>query len=420
MGVPFECDLCSFRNVARRDPSWGDRRDNHTLLCIRQANLDVMWSREASTVESNIRRLLLDYNMASRVLSVRHPLPALGNPTIEDRVGMGMALYTLQASLRRGRYSNHLQWDSSMRKTPTWYSNAYGASLGYNAGSVMAQDQRKLFSTECPTDGKWFNRFMRGAKLRMGVTRRQQEALTANMVMAVIYVAEGDWQQTVEEEERKDIEEVVTFMLISFCGALRGEEVPLVAIEGLLKFWRETQEATTPHIMLTLRGRFKGEKELKWHCVPVAEFTRSGAVIPLRLWLTRLLKRRVTVEECKDGWLFTKKSGKARARISDYDDLFRDYLGRVQQKYPKVIPGSMNIQDFGLWRSCRRGATTEATHNLVDDMIIELINRWRKREAAKGTEAGLPMRQVYTQVSNLLDTMLQFSQGLWVRAEGGF
>jgi hypothetical protein len=419
MGVPFECDLCSFRNVARRDPSWGDRKDNHTLLCIRQANLDVMWSREASTVESNIRRLLLDYNMASRVLSVRHPLPALGNPTIEDRVGMGMALYTLQASLQRGRYSNHLQWDS-MRKTPTWYSNAYGASLGYNAGSVMAQDQRKLFSTECPTDGKWFNRFMRGAKLRMGVTRRQQEALTANMVMAVIYVAEGDWQQTVDEEERKDIEEVVTFMLISFCGALRGEEVPLVAIEGLLKFWRETQEATTPHIMLTLRGRFKGEKELKWHCVPVAEFTRSGAVIPLRLWLTRLLKRRVTVEECKDGWLFTKKSGKARARISDYDDLFRDYLGRVQQKYPKVIPGSMNIQDFGLWRSCRRGATTEATHNLVDDMIIELINRWRKREAAKGTEAGLPMRQVYTQVSNLLDTMLQFSQGLWVRAEGGF
>ena len=99
MGVPFECDLCSFRNVARRDPSWGDRKDNHTLLCIRQANLDVMWSREASTVESNIRRLLLDYNMASRVLSVRHPLPALGNPTIEDRVGMGMALYTLQASL---------------------------------------------------------------------------------------------------------------------------------------------------------------------------------------------------------------------------------------------------------------------------------------------------------------------------------
>ena len=60
----------------------------------------------------------------------------------------------------------------------------------------------------------------------------------------------------------------------------------------------------TPHIMLTLRGRFKGEKELKWHCVPVAEFTRSGALITLRLWLTRLLERRVTVEGCKEGWLF--------------------------------------------------------------------------------------------------------------------
>ena len=34
MGVQFECDLCSFRNVCGREPAWGDRRDQFTLTSI--------------------------------------------------------------------------------------------------------------------------------------------------------------------------------------------------------------------------------------------------------------------------------------------------------------------------------------------------------------------------------------------------
>jgi hypothetical protein len=35
MGVPFECDLCHFRNVKKRDPILSDPEDGYTLLCIR-------------------------------------------------------------------------------------------------------------------------------------------------------------------------------------------------------------------------------------------------------------------------------------------------------------------------------------------------------------------------------------------------
>ena len=31
MGEPFECDLCSFRNVLSRDPEFGNRKDLFTL-----------------------------------------------------------------------------------------------------------------------------------------------------------------------------------------------------------------------------------------------------------------------------------------------------------------------------------------------------------------------------------------------------
>ncbi len=54
----------------------------------------------------------------------------------------------------------------------------------------------------------------------------------------------------------------------------------------------------------------------------------------------------------------------------------------------------------------------ETTTNRVDVQVIELINWWRKTKAARGSEAGLPMRQVYTQVRSTLPTMKEFSRAL--------
>jgi hypothetical protein len=70
MGVPFECDLCSFRNVCGRQPLLGNFKDQYTLTCIRRVQLDVMWAREPHTVSSNWARLKADYNQASGSLSV--------------------------------------------------------------------------------------------------------------------------------------------------------------------------------------------------------------------------------------------------------------------------------------------------------------------------------------------------------------
>ncbi len=67
----------------------------------------------------------------------------------------------------------------------------------------------------------------------------------------------------------------------------------------------------------------------------------------------------------------------------------------------------------------------ETTNQDVAEKVIKLVNSWRKMEVAKGAEAGLPMRQVYTQVRSTLPTMLKFSKVLlWMRppylsAKGG-
>ena len=55
MGIPFECDLCQFRNVNYRDPIHGNSKDNYTLLCIRREILDAFWSLEISMVLGDFR-----------------------------------------------------------------------------------------------------------------------------------------------------------------------------------------------------------------------------------------------------------------------------------------------------------------------------------------------------------------------------
>ena len=406
MGIPFECDLCHFRNICGRGPVFQSKRDAWTLLVIRRANLDAMWSRETSTVSNNLSRLKLDYRDAMQVFSFEDPLPRLGHDDVKDRVGMKCAIMTLNASLRKGKYTGNLQW-ASMRKTPTWFENVFGAGEMSPELSVFASDEKKLYASDSPLASKWFPRFMLGAKRRMGVMRKQDEALTVDQLLGILEIMEKDWRSSTCEEEKKDIEEIAAFVVISFCVALRGEETPMTSVDGMAEFWKETRRHRIPHIMVTLRGRFKGEQNLRWHCVPLADICKSK--IPSRRWISRLLHRRIVLEGCTVGYLFARKNG-GKASLGDYDSLFRDYLSRLRTSNPSTFSQGVDIRDYSLRRSPRRGAVTTAANNQVDETTTELIGRWRKKEKARGAEPGLPMRQVYTQVSAAVEALLRFSQ----------
>ena len=56
------------------------------------------------------------------------------------------------------------------------------------------------------------------------------------------------------KEDWKETESVIFFMIIGFGIPLKGEEVPLIVIDGILTFWEETRKHQIPHIMSTLRG----------------------------------------------------------------------------------------------------------------------------------------------------------------------
>ena len=115
----------------------------------------------------------------------------------------------------------------------------------------------------------------------------------------------------------------IPFTTIAFCVSFRWEKDPMIVIEGLKMFWKETQNHRIPHILMTLKGRFKGGKNMWWYCVPLAYQTKSG--IPTIRWIVRILYCRCDLEKQKRCFLFTRDNG-IKAIIGDYDPLFRNLL----------------------------------------------------------------------------------------------
>jgi len=104
----------------------------------------------------------------------------------------------------------------------------------FSCETVVGLGQKKQYVSTGHTFGKWFSRFMRGARLRMGMVRRQNEALTSNLVMGICAEADKLWARARTDIKHLEMEDAVCFMLIAFGAGLRGEEVPLVSLEGLL------------------------------------------------------------------------------------------------------------------------------------------------------------------------------------------
>ena len=89
------------------------------------------------------------------------------------------------------------------------------------------------------------------------------------------------------------------------------------------------------------------------------------------------------MEKQERGLLFARDNGK-KASIGDYDPMFRNLLQHRQKMHPELFATGVFIGDFSLRRSPRCGSTTEADNKNVDTEAIEIINRWRKREAERG------------------------------------
>ena len=113
--------------------------------------------------------------------------------------------------------------------------------------------------------------------------------------------------------------------------------------------------------------------------------------IPTRRGISWIFYLRYELENQERGFLFARENGR-KTSIGDYDNMFRNFLGRGQKMHPELFTTGVFIGDFSIRRSPQRKTTTKAEKNNVDTVDIKLINQWRKRDSERGTEVGLSMR----------------------------
>jgi hypothetical protein len=405
----FQCDLCCFRNLQQRDPLPDVPKDNLLLCVIRRALLDALWGREPQTVEATLRAARSMVSQWQKV-GLTPQFPPLGPFPVCDSLGMGVAVAMLLKTLEPGKYSPQYQQFETVRKLRAGFSNIYMASCeGASCLRTVGGDRAKHQLTHSPTQSLWFERFSQGCVRRMGQEVRQDWAIPLAAMHGLLDLLEDEWTRTTDPLVQEQVASLGAFAVIAFCGSFRGSETLMTDLHGLRKGMEETKRLGRDHIIIPLLGRFKGEQNTRYHLAPLAAETRSG--LKVQRWVERL----ITVQENSGrvrGPAFCNPAGEVASSLA-FDVGFVERLLIVQAARPDVIPADVDISEqFGVSQSFRRGSTSVARTRGVDDKQVELINRWRKVEAARGRRPTLPMREHYSDIAILIPEMVKYSLAL--------
>lgn len=404
--ISFQCDLCHFRNIQGRDPI-GSVTDDNLMTCIRRANLDAFWAREPGTVSANLYDARRSVTTQVDCLGITSGgFRPLGPFPLRDTCGMIPAATMLMRSLDAGRNDKTVQF-GTIRKVRSTFTNLHNASVNGMGSSTLMGDGRKMHFTDSLTHSLWYDRFIQGCHKRMGDVIKPNLAVSVEVMQSLMHRWEKDWDSAVTIHDKLKVALLGSFCQLGFVGALRGEEIPRALLGGTRDAFATSGMHSSPHVVIELYGRFKGEGGLdRGHLLPLAATTKSG--FQPRLWIGRVLD---CYEELgvMSGYMFRKPNGEPQKQ-SYYEGPILDKLKDIQDEEPHLIPATVNVhEDYGTWRSFRRGSTTHASNQGVDTGVIKRNQRWRKVEQARGRDPSWDMMEHYTDVLQNLKGLLLYS-----------
>jgi hypothetical protein len=231
--------------------------------CIRRATLDAFWSKEDSTVKETrggIRMAMLKAEM----IRGDQIFPALGPLPLKDVDGVGPAALQLLKTLDPGITEPLVQYTTAKNLT-TALGALWEVSVHSKEETVMVKEMQKSYVTANPVKSQWYERFLLGMHKRMGDSVKQDEAISIEQMLALMEMFERDWQKVMADRNRTagQVREILfpaLFSVLAYCGALRGEEVPLMDLEATKEFTASGMEHTEEekkHGVIALHGRLK-------------------------------------------------------------------------------------------------------------------------------------------------------------------
>jgi len=411
---PFQCDTCWFINLKFRLPRENSDSDARLLEYIRRVNLDGMWSREPGTVNSirlNLKKLI----KYCKELNLEPTLPELGPWPIGDKVGFQVALAQLRYSQEQGQNAlTHVQFDT-IRKLRTSYSHIHEVSATANSSYTHAFRTLlgKLFTnSNCPTQSRFFRKFMEGMLERMGKQTKSNMPLDYKILHLILDGYEKELNnESVPDNRKRWINMCGTFYLLGFVLSLRGNEGLMVEAHGLVSHlhYGLEEDEEHPYIVIPFLGRFKNEEGERWHLMISVGTTGSG--FQVRKWIERIA-RILVEEEQVVGPAFCHRNGRP-IRVTELDEELHMQLESLQAIHPHLIESKIDVTEwFSVFRSLRRGSTARAGELDISDNVTNLHNRWRTTEYFKGNRSTSNMRQYYTSLRLTRKVRLKYTLNL--------
>jgi hypothetical protein len=141
---PLQCELCHFRNLQGRSPQVGSGLlgDVELLKCLRRVNLDVLRSREPSTVSQSLGKINRALQIAHELGMSNPPLPSLGTCKLEDDFGSGAAVIMKKHSMDPSVTESTVQFET-VRKMKSSFVNLYQASVDNASTAVIGGKEGK-------------------------------------------------------------------------------------------------------------------------------------------------------------------------------------------------------------------------------------------------------------------------------------
>ena len=128
----------------------------------------------------------------------------------------------------------------------------------------------------------------------------------------------------------REISCLATAVVIGFCGGLRGKEVFMTSLKGMLKLWEETKSKKyCPHAMVTLKGGFKRETIDTCHMLLLVYTTGLG--IEVSKWVERWLEVLLEEDRKLEGGVLQIEGGE-RTMIQDLYEFFHEVLKELEAR----------------------------------------------------------------------------------------
>jgi hypothetical protein len=193
--------------------------------------------------------------------------------------------------------------------------------------------------------------------------------------------------------------------------SLRGPQDFLLDLNGLRRFRDRTHlEKGKEYLIVTLRGKIKGEHDQREYQIACSPVTSSG--IDVKKSIDQLIGLKKNQSRIL-GPAISGTSGVIFASQTMDDALHKvleDLFVTNRSLFPATIEDVEQVLErYQLFRSFWRSSDTRALDQRVAESDIDIVNRWAAVEKAKGRRPGQSMRNYYADITLLILPFLRYT-----------